>query len=68
MAELPEMISVAEAAKRLDLSPVRVRYHIKKGNLPAKQVGRSFVLDPAEVAAFKPLPPGRPKTKGKKKK
>lgn len=60
MAQL--QLSVDEAAKRLGLSPQRVRSLIAAERLPAKRVGASYVLEPADVAELAQLkrPGGRP--------
>jgi len=47
-----DLISVAEAAKRLDVVPQRVRAMIADGRLPAHRVGHQYVLDAAAVDRF----------------
>jgi excisionase family DNA binding protein len=39
-----ELLSVQEAADRLNLTRVRVNQLIDEGKLPAKKVGRSYVI------------------------
>lgn len=48
----PEYIDTVEAAKRLGVSPRRVRQLIDEKRLPATKVGRSYIIDPADVDAF----------------
>ena len=43
------MLSVAESAHILDVSPARVRALIAKGILPARKVGRAWVLTDEDV-------------------
>lgn len=44
------MISVSEAARELGISPARVRKMISDGVLPAKKVGRAWLLEEKDVA------------------
>jgi excisionase family DNA binding protein len=60
------MISTTQAARLLGVTPGRVVQHIAAGLLPAQKIGNSWVLDPADVAAFQPRPTGYPK--GRKRK
>lgn len=55
--------SVAEAARYLRLSPVRVRKLCLSGRLGTK-VGAAYVITEAELYRFAsiPRPPGRPRT------
>jgi len=55
-----DLISVAEAAAILKVTPVRVRDYINDGRLPATRVGRAFVVRRGNVEKFKPREPGRP--------
>ena len=58
------MLSVAESASLLGVSPSRVRALIAEGALPAEKIGRSWVLREEDVlqrAANRPGP-GRPAT------
>lgn len=59
---MAELISVREAAERLDVVPQRVRAMITDGRLPAQRVGRQYVLDAAVVDRFsrEQRMPGRP--------
>lgn len=57
------MLSVAESASILNVSPARVRALIAEGSVPAQKVGRSWVLREEDVlqrATSRPRP-GRPK-------
>jgi hypothetical protein len=66
------LLTVAEAAKELGKQPRDVQRYIKaKRLIPVVTVGRAFLLDPKDVAAFTPPPPGYPKGKpwtGKRRK
>lgn len=55
------MIGVPAAARRLGVSPGRVRQRISDGSLPAEWVGRQWVIDERDLAPLTDLPgPGRP--------
>jgi excisionase family DNA binding protein len=65
------MIGTAEIAKRLHVTPERVRALIKSGRLPsAQKLGRDWFVDERDLALVKNRKPGRPrklaKVKGKK--
>jgi len=53
------MLTTAEAAELLNVSPSRVLQHIKAGRLLAMKIGRDWILTPQAVAAFEPHPNGR---------
>jgi excisionase family DNA binding protein len=55
-----DLISVADAAKILKVTPVRVRQYIADGRLKAEQIGRAFVLRRSVVMSFERREPGRP--------
>jgi len=57
------LLSVAEAAQRLGLGVAMTRRHCLMGNLPAKKIGRDWVIGEREVNAFaeKERKPGRAK-------
>jgi excisionase family DNA binding protein len=57
-----ELISVAQAAQLLKISPQRIRNFIRDGRLPAMQVGRAFVLQRSDVLKVQRRGPGRPPT------
>jgi excisionase family DNA binding protein len=58
-----KLISTKEAAKKLKIDDSRVRVLIREGRLPAQKVGRSWVIDPADLKLLKTRKPGRPKKK-----
>jgi len=60
-----ELISVTEAARRLGLSPQRVRQFVESGRLRARKVGAQWVIRAADLRRFanKPRRPGRPVSK-----
>ena len=61
MAKAPdELISVAQAAHLLKLTPQRIRNYIRDGRLSARQVGRAFVLQRSDVLKVQRRGPGRP--------
>lgn len=57
------MLSVAESASLLGVSPARIRALISEGTLPARKVGRAWVLREEDVLHRKAShpAPGRPK-------
>ena len=57
---MPDYISSVEAAKRLGISPQRVRVLINQGRLIALKIGRTHVVELASVTAYTPRPEGRP--------
>lgn len=59
------MIGTTEAAKRLGVSARRVAAMIEQGILKADKIGKTWVIDEAEVARASKLerPPGRPRDK-----
>lgn len=56
------MLSVAQSAELLNVSPARVRALVAEGSLPAEKVGRAWVLREQDVARrLEEKPgPGRP--------
>jgi excisionase family DNA binding protein len=59
------MLTTAQAAKLLRLSPRQVREHAEAGRLPAVKFGaRAWMFRRADVEAFTPDPPGRPPSSG----
>lgn len=60
-----DFITTAEAARRLGVAAVTVRWLISNGVLPARRVGRDWLIDPADLdKARDRRKPGRPKEKG----
>jgi excisionase family DNA binding protein len=55
-------VNVAEAARRLDLSPERVRRRLREGKLKGRRVGSQWLVDAAEIETSQekaqPLIPG----------
>jgi excisionase family DNA binding protein len=41
----PKLVTVAEAARRLGISEVTIRRHVRSGRLPYKRFGRSIRVD-----------------------
>lgn len=48
-ADSEEILSVQEVADRLDLTRVRVNQLIDEGKLPAKKVGRAYVIKASDL-------------------
>ncbi len=62
-----KLLSTAEAAEKLKISPVRVRQLVREGRLPANKVGRDFVILESDLKLVSERKPGRPpKSKAKK--
>jgi len=64
-----KIISTTEAARRLKVSPSRVRALIKAKRLKAMKVGHEWLIDPKDLEAVKERKVGRPRKsrKGTKK-
>ena len=56
-----KIISAAEAARRLNVTPARVRAMISSGRLKATKVGNMWVIDPKDLDAVKDRKVGRPR-------
>ncbi len=54
-------LTTNEAAKRLNVSPARVRRLVLDGRLPAQKFGRDLVFDEVDLASFERLKGGRPR-------
>ena len=66
MSPQVRLISVVEAAALLGVTPQRVRQLIDAGRIPARHVGRAWVIARRDVLAFAALPKpksGRPRTR-----
>jgi excisionase family DNA binding protein len=62
-----KLLTTSEAAKILGVTPRRVRVLASTGRLRgAQQVGRDWLIPPASVDNFTPLPAHRPPKKKKK--
>lgn len=46
------MMTLSEAAQRLDLAPVTLRIQIAKGVLAARKIGPMWVVEEEEVARY----------------
>jgi excisionase family DNA binding protein len=56
-------LSVAEAAKRLGVSPRRVQQLVRAGRLPAEQFAGAYVIKESDLALVANRRPGRPSIK-----
>ena len=54
------LLSSAEAAKKLGVHITRVQVLIREGRLPAKRVGRFYVIDESDLRLVAERKPGRP--------
>ena len=54
------MIGTTDAAKRLGISPMRVRQLVEAGRLPAQKIGRTWVVDERDLERVRDRKPGRP--------
>ena len=61
------LLSTAEAASRLGVTTRRVQALIEGRRLPALKVGGRFVIRQADVEAYQPLPPHRPRKTAERK-
>ncbi len=50
------LLTVTQAAERLGLSAPQVRVHCAAGRLAARQFGRAWLIEPAEVERFRAVP------------
>ena len=48
----PELLSVADAARRLSRSTEQVRRYLREGRLSGRRIGGQWFIDGAAVAAF----------------
>jgi excisionase family DNA binding protein len=58
--QLMQELSVAEAAKRLGVSPRRVQQLVKAGRLPAEQFAGAYVIRESDLGLVADRRPGRP--------
>jgi predicted transcriptional regulator len=63
---MEKLLSVADAARELGITPARVRYYIKEERLDASHVGHAYVIRESALKAFAAArrPAGRPKALG----
>ena len=52
MVQLPDLLSVPEAAKQMSLNAETVRRHIRGGTLSAVKIGQQWFLTKANTDAF----------------
>lgn len=55
-----ELLSVAQAAKLLEITRQRVHDLIKNGQIVARKLGRYYYIETAEVERYKNQPTGKP--------
>jgi excisionase family DNA binding protein len=55
-----QRLSVADAAKRLGISPRRVQQLVKAGRLPAEEFGGAFIIKESDLGLVANRRPGRP--------
>jgi len=57
-----ELLTTNEAAKRLRVTPIRVRQMIREGKIAARQIGRDYVIEESSLETVKTYgKAGRPK-------
>jgi len=57
-----DLLTTSEAAKRLRVTPIRIRQMIREGKILAKQVGRDYVIAASSLESVKTYgKAGRPK-------
>ncbi len=57
-----DLLTTSEAAKRLRVTPIKVRQLIREGKLEAKQIGRDYVIEESSLDSVKTYgKAGRPK-------
>jgi len=54
-------MTTAEAAKKLKIGAIRVRVLIRAGRLPAKRIGRDWLIESSDLKLVAVRRPGRPK-------
>jgi excisionase family DNA binding protein len=55
------ILTTAEAAERLGITPRRLRALVKVGKLPAEKFGTAYMINEKDLAKVKDRKPGRPK-------
>src|SRR5579864_1971904 len=61
LPNMPEYVSIKEAAKMLGISDKRVYAYIEEGRLPAVRAAHVIMIPVEEVKKFKPKISGRPR-------
>ncbi|BAU43772.1 helix-turn-helix domain-containing protein [Leptolyngbya sp. O-77] len=56
----PELLSVAQTAKLLDVTRQRVHDLIKNGQIAARKLGRYYYIEATELERYKNQPTGKP--------
>lgn len=57
-----DLLTTSEAAKRLSVTPIRIRQMIREGKIEAKQIGRDYVIEESSLESVKTYgKAGRPK-------
>lgn len=62
---MEDLLTVAEAAKELNISPRRVHALIDDGRLPAEKLGSYYVIKKADLELVRTRKPGRPPKQSK---
>ena len=57
------MLSTAQAAKKLNITPQRLRVLIDERRLPAMRVGRAYIINSDDLRLVRVRKTGRPKKK-----
>ncbi len=57
---MADIITTAEAGRRLGVTAQRIRQYIAEGRILATKVGRDYLVEAASVEAFRPRPTGNP--------
>ena len=52
MATLQDMITVAEAAQRLERSQEQIRRYLREGKLQGQRIGNQWFVDPSHLLTF----------------
>jgi len=55
------ILTTAEAAERLGVTPRRLRALIKAGKLPAEKFGAAYMINEKDLKLVRDRKPGRPK-------
>ncbi len=56
----PELLSIAQTAKLLDVTRQRVHDLIKNGQIVARKLGRYYYIEVTELERYKNQPTGKP--------
>ncbi|MCY7321705.1 MAG: helix-turn-helix domain-containing protein [Phormidesmis sp. CAN_BIN36] len=59
-SDSPELLSVAQTAKLLDVTRQRVHDLIKNGQVVARKLGRYYYIEASELEKYKNQPTGKP--------